>query len=153
MYKGLLDLHNLMRWVALILIVVAIVKAAAGQRSGQPYAGIKKWALFTLIAFHLQFVIGLILFFVSPIVDTAIADMGAAMSNKVLRFFSVEHTLLMLIAIILVTVGYSRAKKLPTDRQKHKSIFTFFLIALLVVLAAVPWPFRDQIGRTLIPGM
>jgi hypothetical protein len=107
-----------------------------GKRSGKvPFtAGDKKLSLFTLIATHLQAVLGLGLYFMSTKVEFS----GNTMSNPVFRFFTMEHTLMMLIAIILITVGYGHAKK-----ANAKGVFTYYLIALILILAAIPWPFRE----------
>jgi hypothetical protein len=114
--------------------------------------GDKKVALFTLIAAHLQLVVGLILYFVSPIVQTGLADMGAAMKDPGLRFWSVEHISMMLIAIILITVGFSSAKRGKDDETKHKRIAIFYLLALIVIFMAIPWPW-SAISRGWMPGM
>lgn len=95
--------------------------------------------MFGLMSVHIQFVIGLILYFVSPIVRMALSDMGGAMKNSELRFWSVEHTLMMLVAIVMITIGYSKAKR--SELSGHKFIAIFYLIGLLVILAAIPWPF------------
>ena len=71
------------------------------------------------------------------------ADMGAAMKEPVLRFYAVEHVTIMSIAIVFVTVGRISSKKMKTDWQKHKRVFVFYSIALLLVLVAIPWPFRE----------
>jgi NADH:ubiquinone oxidoreductase subunit 2 (subunit N) len=65
------------------------------------------------------------------------------MKNNVFRFFTVEHSLMMLIAIVLITVGHSKAKKATTDEKKFKTLAIFFTLALIIILAAIPWPFRE----------
>ncbi len=135
MYSALTHSHSGLRWILLVLLVLTIF-SVFGKRNGKvPFAdGDKKLSLFTLIAAHLQAVIGLGLYFMSTKVEFS----GNTMSNPVFRFFTMEHTLMMLIAIILITLGYGHAKK-----GNAKKVFTFYLIALIIILAAIPWPFRE----------
>lgn len=138
MYSALTHSHSGLRWILLILLILTIF-SVFGKRNGQtPFSeGDRKLSLFTLIAAHLQAVIGLGLYFMSVKVEFS----SNTMSNGVFRFFTVEHTLMMLIAIILITLGYGHAKK-----GNAKRVFTFYLIALLIILAAIPWPFREALG-------
>jgi cation transport ATPase len=153
MLTGLLHTHSLLRYLLLIFIVLSIFKAFSGWFGKKQYLpGDKKVALFTLISAHLQLVVGLILYFVSPTVKVGLADMGAAMKDPGLRFWSVEHISMMLIAIILITVGYSSAKRGKDDETKHKRVAIFFLLALIVIFMAIPWPW-SAISRGWMPGM
>lgn len=99
----------------------------------------KKLGLFALIFTHSQFLIGLILYFISP----KVVFSGAAMKDSALRFFLVEHILLMLVAVALITIGYSKSKKAELDSKKFKLTFWFFIIALVLILAGIPWPFQN----------
>jgi heme A synthase len=143
METGLLHLHSLLRWVALVLIVVAVIKFFSSAASNKSFtSGDKKLGLFTLITFHLQLVIGLLLYFMNNWYEN-FNDMATAMSNDVLRFYTVEHTLGMIIAIAFVTIGYSSAKRTRVDSKKFKKMAWWFLIALIIVLVSIPWPFRE----------
>ena len=153
MLTGLLHTHSLLRYILLIFILLSIFKAFSGWFGKKPYLpGDKKVALFTLISAHLQLVVGLILYFISPTVKMGLADMGSAMKDPGLRFWAVEHISMMLIAIILITVGYSSAKRAATDEAKHKKIAIFFLLALIIIFFAIPWPW-SAISRGWMPGM
>lgn len=153
MLTGLLHTHSLLRYILLIFILISILKAFSGWFGKKSYLpGDKKVALFTLISAHLQLVVGLILYFVSPTVKIGLEDMGAAMKDPGLRFWSVEHISMMLIAIVLITVGYSTAKRGKDDEAKHKKIAIFFLLALIVIFLAIPWPW-SAISRGWMPGM
>ena len=68
------------------------------------------------------------------------------MKTTLLRFFTMEHLVMMLLAITLITMGYSGAKRMSDSKRQHKRIFTFFLIALILILASIPWPFRTALG-------
>ena len=148
----LLTVHSLLRYVLLILLVVSIVKAFSGWFGKKQYPpGDKKLALFTLISTHLQLVIGLVLYFISPNVKAGMADMGEAMKNPMLRFWTVEHLSMMLIAIVLITLGYSLAKRGKDDETKHKRVAIFFLLALIIIFISIPWPW-SAVARGFMPG-
>jgi hypothetical protein len=142
MYEGMLHLHSGLRWVALILLVYAVVKAYTSWRAGKNYGPKSKLVnLLTMVSFHLMATIGLILFFVSPKVKFA-----GMMKNDVLRFFTLEHGLLMIAAVVLLTIGRKKAEQSSSGKARHRKIFTFYLIALILVLVAIPWPFRANLG-------
>ena len=75
--------------------------------------------------------------------------MGPVMKNGHDRFFTVEHSLMMILAWILVHVGRTSVKRASTDAAKHRKMLLFFGLALLLILAAIPWPFRTEIARPL----
>ena len=140
MYPILKHAHSGIRWIVLILLILAIVGAFRKWQGKQPYGeGDRKISLFAFISTHVQFVLGLILYFISPYVHFT----SGVMKETMLRFYTVEHITLMIFAIGLITVGYSRAKKKATDLEKHKTTFWFYLIGLVLILAAIPWPFRN----------
>jgi membrane protein DedA with SNARE-associated domain len=91
---------------------------------------------------HIQLLGGLILYFISPYVKFE----GGVMKDAVARFYTVEHISMMLIAVALITIGYSKAKRAANSAAKGKTTFWFYLIGLLVILAAIPWPFRSGLG-------
>ncbi len=142
MYTGLLHLHSALRYVVLILLIAAILKAFVGWFGHKPFTPAdRKLGLFTMISVHTQLLIGLILYFISPTVRVALSDMGQAMQDTVARFWAVEHILTNLIAIILITIGYSTAKRAATDRAKFTRIALFYLIGFILIMTAIPWPF------------
>jgi hypothetical protein len=113
-------------WVAIVAVSTTTILAFAGK-------DIKRASLITLIAFHLQLVVGLALYITSPTVQAALADMSAAMKDKALRFVAVEHISIMVIGVILVTVARRSAK------AGKGSAKWLYLVALLLVLSRVPW--------------
>lgn len=149
MYGPLLTLHSLMRWVALILLVVAAVQAWQAWKGQKPWTPTnKKLSLFSMIAVDIQLLLGIILFLgVSPTIKLAFQNMKMAMKNRGIRFFLVEHTFLMFVAIVLVHVGFAKAKRLEDDNQKHKAVAIYFTAALVAILIAIPWPFISKIAR------
>lgn len=132
--------HSGLRWLVLISLIIAIVNAV-GKTSGQVAFTDKdkKINLFALIFTHIQLLIGLVLYFISPKVIFS----SEAMKSDVLRFFLVEHSLLMVIAVILITIGYSRSKKALDAGKKFKSVLIFYLLGLILMLIGIPWPFMD----------
>lgn len=150
LYSPLLHTHSMLRWVALILLVIATVKFLLGWLGNKSFsAGDVKLRLFTLISIHLQLVLGLVLYFISPTVQFN----DHTMSSPTLRFWSVEHISMMLVSVVLITIGHSRSKKIADGAKQNKTLAIFFGIALVLILAAIPWPFRAEIGRPLFPGM
>jgi hypothetical protein len=117
-------------------LVIAIIYAIASRKKSFT-AGSRKIALLGLICAHLQFVLGIVLYFLSPLGVSNFS--GDAMKEKVSRLYIVEHPLMMLIAVILVTIGYSRAKKLNSNIRKYNSIILFYSIALILMLSVIPW--------------
>ena len=157
METGLLHLHNLLRWVVLILLLLSIYKSYAGGAGNKKFAASdKKIWLFTMIASHITLLLGLyqwllgrygILSYIKP-------EGSSTMKDPFLRFFQVEHPISMLLAILFITLAYGMSKKQVEDGVKFKKALRYFVLALILILAAVPWPFRgDVIGRPLFPGM
>lgn len=135
--------HSGWRWIVLLLLVAAIVKMHRGWKGKKSFTtGDKKLALFAMIAFHIQFLFGWILYFLSGKVQFG----EGWMKNEVFRFYGMEHVLMMTIAMILITMGYSKSKKKDTDVAKYKVVAVFYTIAFVLILASIPWPFRAALG-------
>lgn len=147
---GLLHLHSFLRWVILILLVVNIIRHFSAMQ--QPYtAGDKKLGLFLMISAHITLLIGLIQVFFGRFSWRTVPPETHVMKDTFWRFYLVEHPVGMIIAIILITIGKGVAKKAIPDAAKHKKAAIMFLIALVIILASVPWPFREFVGRPLMP--
>ena len=126
MYQILRSAHSGWRYLVLILLVVAIIQALAGWLGKKPYTeGNRKINLFTLIFVHTQILIGLVLYFLSPLVEAGI------------RYWKMEHIAMMIFAAILVTVGNARSKKGDDPAAKHKAIALYFGLALIIIVAAI----------------
>ena len=154
MYSPLLFLHSWLRWVVLLTGIFAVVKAVGGMNGKRAWAPADARAgLFFIISCDLQLLIGLALYLVfSPTVQAAFGNIGAAMRNPEYRFYVVEHLLGMIVAIALAHVGRTRSKKAATDGARFKSAVIFYGLALLIMLASIPWPGMAG-GRPLIRGM
>jgi bacteriorhodopsin len=128
----------------LILLILTVFKAYNGWKSKRSYTvNDKKLTLFTLICSHVQLLIGLVLYMVSDTVQLALSDMGAAMKDKMLRFWAVEHISMMIIAILIITIGHAMAKRAASDTEKFRKTFIWFFAALLLILITIPWPFTQ----------
>ncbi|MFN8348160.1 MAG: cytochrome b [Spirosomataceae bacterium] len=124
--------HSGLRYVVLALLLAAIY--VAFTKRSQPKAPYSKVYLFAMIATHTQLLIGLILY----AMDWGVKVRFDMMSDKLYRFYSVEHIVGMLIAIVLITLGHGQGKKL-----NHSKVFSYYLAALLLILLSIPWPFRN----------
>ena len=156
MYNGLLHLHSLLRWVIFILLIIAIIKHYKGMTTKSGYsAGDRKVDLFLMISAHVTLLVGLYQWFAGPWGIKLIQDKGFSevMKNSTERFFAVEHMVGMIVAIILITVGRSAGKPSNAGGSQHRKAFMMFLIALIILLVAVPWPLRENLGRGWFPGM
>jgi hypothetical protein len=152
MYEKTLAVHNVLRWVALLTVLWVVVRALRGVMGRSQYTlADKSTALFATIAVDLQLLAGLTLYFVSPNVKSAMQDFGAAMKNKELRYFALEHALLMLIAIACVHVGKVMTKKATSDAARHRRALVWFGIALVLMALRTPWPFAS-VARPWFPG-
>jgi cytochrome c biogenesis factor len=147
MHPALLHTHNLLRWAVLVLGVVAIVRAAQGLSGGRPYAAARRAGVLFLASLHLQVLLGILLFMVSPFVRTAMRDMDVAMGERSVRFFVMEHPMVMIVAAILMTVGSLVAKNARDDAARHRKALVFLVVTMLLVLWGIPWQ------RALVPGM
>jgi uncharacterized membrane protein len=155
MEKGLLHLHSFLRWVILILLLVALYKSFADRHKAFT-TGHKKTGLFLMICCDVMLLVGLYQWFTGLFGLKLIQHegMSAVMKNAGQRFFAVEHITAMIIAIIFVHLGYSYTKKNVPDAQKHKRTLLYFGLALLIILISIPWPFRAVgAGRAWFPGM
>ncbi len=147
----LLMTHNVVRWLVLLLALYAITKSARGLLKNQDYTKQHNFSRILFVSvIHLQALLGIILYFSRGWANnlvSAFADMG----NKAMRFWSIEHMFGMILAVVLIQIGSSKTKKAENVRMKHKTSLKFFLIGLIIILATIPWPFRDVIGRSLLP--
>jgi Na+/proline symporter len=155
MEKGLLDLHNVLRWIVLILLLLSIARAYSGWKHKKIFSnGDRKVWLFTLIFAHITLLIGLYQWLWGRLgMLNHPAPENGIMKDPYYRFFWIEHPTFMILAIIMITLGYGSAKKPIADNAKYKRALWLFIIALLFILVAIPWPFRHLIGRPWLPGM
>ncbi len=147
MYDTLLGLHSGLRYIVLVLLALALLLAIIGLFGKKAYTETnRKVNLFAMIFTHTQFLVGLILYFFSPQVNYA--NMAEAMKNAMMRYWTVEHSVLMLFAIILITIGHSRSKKAGPAFNKHRSIALYYGLAILVIVVAIYQSGRPLFGMS-----
>ena len=151
MYDAALLAHSWLRWIALLLGLMVVARAISGRASGRRWtaADDRFGAAFTG-TLDLQMLVGLVLYFaLSPITREGLRDMGAAMANTGLRFWTVEHPFGMVVAITVAHIGRGRIRKTSDAVRRHRTALIFFTIALILIVISIPWPGRAIIGRPL----
>jgi len=140
MYSTIKMLHSFWAYLVLTMLIVAVVNALIGLTGKKEYSAKDfRISLFTLIVSHIQLLLGLILYFVSPWFSNWSELGGKVMSDSVSRLYLVEHPLINIIAVALITIGYSKHKKKLTSSPKYKTILLFYTLALLFFLSRIPW--------------
>lgn len=141
MYETIQALHSYWAYLVLIILIVAVVNAIAKSVGGKEYSPKDfRISLFTLIVSHIQLLIGFILYFVSPrFALFSEIGMGEIMKDSVNRLYLVEHPLVNIIVVALITIGYSKHKKKLTSTPKLKTLAIFYTIALVLLVSRIPW--------------
>ncbi|MDC7997061.1 hypothetical protein [Gilvibacter sediminis] len=142
MYTTVQFLHSYWAYLVVLVVFLATFNALLGFFSKRDY-GAKDFriSLFALIVTHIQLLIGLVLYFVSPLGFKSISanGMGTVMKDSVLRLNAVEHPTVMLIVVALITIGYSKHKKKLVSRPKFKTLMIFYTLAFILLLSRIPW--------------
>jgi hypothetical protein len=152
LYPIILFLHSLNRWVVVLgalWLILAALSSLKRTSSAETSPVRVPWRVY-MGGLHLQFVLGLILLFVSPLALAAWGDLGAAMKVRPLRFFAIEHTAMMLLAVVVAQMGAVRARTARDAARAASTTLVFAGLSLLVILVAIPWPFLGQIARPLL---
>ncbi|MFI0491526.1 hypothetical protein [Flavobacterium sp.] len=136
MYEFIQKFHSGWAYLALLVLVIAVVNSLIGLFSKKEFtAKDRKIAIFGLAGIHTQLLIGLILYFVSPIGFTSLGQMA----DKSVRLTSLEHPLINLIGIALITIGWMKHKKLTTSESKFKTFSIYYGLGLVLILSRIPW--------------
>lgn len=135
------DLHSYLAYVVLALLFLAVANAIMGWINNKMFTMQKdlRLSLFALILSHIQLLVGLLLYFMSPSGLQAIQSFGMRGLNAPARLLAVEHPVINIIAIVLITIGWSRHKKFMEGRKKFKSIAIFYGLGLVLILSRIPW--------------
>ena len=148
MYSRLLVIHSLFRWVVVLLLLTAIYRAFTGYRQQRHFSktdnAIRHW---TATVAHIQLIIGIMLYTQSPIVHYFWSHSAPSIPYFEITFFGVVHLSLMVLAVVLLTIGSAMAKRKPADKDKFKTMLTWFVVALLIIMLAIPWPFSPFAHR------
>lgn len=145
MYEILFQAHSGLRFVVFFALIIATVLAFAGWFGNKPFSKSNRiFNLVTLISTHLQIILGLGLYFYSPFVK--FNDMGTTMKNADLRYWTVEHIAMMLVAAVLITIGNAKSKRGLNQAGKHRSVAIFFGLGLLIIVVAILQGGRPLLG-------
>ncbi len=151
MYTGLLGLHSLLRWIMIIFLVINIIRV--NVEAGEEFDAVdRKWSLRLLIVTHINLLIGLFQYFFGDkglqMISRENYTMQDVMKSPGLRFWIIEHPTMMILSVILITISHSTSKKTGTPLRKHRIMSILYILAVLVIVAGVPWPFRNlEIAR------
>jgi len=141
-YDILKSAHSGWRYIVLLLLVVAVIQALSGWAGRKAYTdGNRKLNLFTLISAHVQLLFGLVLYFLSPLTKLPA-------SEALGRYWKMEHISVMILAIILITIGNSRSKKVSDGAAKHKAVAVFFGLALILVIGGIFMMVKSDPSKT-----
>lgn len=131
--------HSGLRWVVLILLLMAIINAFIAGSYEKRHKMIN---LFAMVTLHIQLLIGIVLYFISD----RVKFFDGWMKEASYRFYGMEHAAGMILAIACITIGYVKSKKGNTSSEIYKPIKLFYIIGLILILASIPWPFRSNLG-------
>lgn len=148
LYSFLLAFHSFWRWVVLFTLVLSISRAFLGKKGHRSFS--KKdhqLSLLTLISAHIQLTVGVVLYAISPVVSYFWNNFGKAVHERQIRFFGMEHVTVMISAVVVLTIGFSKVKKQKEDYEKFSAMYFWFGIALLLILSSIPWSFSPLTSR------
>jgi len=137
----LLNVHSYLAYVVLAILIVAVVNALTGLAGNRMFTLERDFriSLFALIISHIQLLVGLVLYFLSPNGLQAIQRLGMGGMNAEARLLALEHPLINIIAVVLITIGWSRHKKFMEGNKKFKAIGIFYGLGLVLLLSRIPW--------------
>lgn len=142
MYPTVLFLHSWLRWAVILLGLIALVRAIRGSAARRPWLPLDdRIGMLFVAVLDVQLLLGLLLYFVlSPLSQAALADFGAAMGDPVLRYWGIEHVFGMVVGMFLAHRGRARVRAIPDAGRKHKAAAVFIVLAMVAILASIPWP-------------
>lgn len=153
MYNLILPLHSLVRWLVLISLLVSIFRSYQGWMGRKTYGRFdEKLRSNTVSIAHLQLMIGAWLYIVSPVTNWFIHNFSEGVRMREIRFFGMEHVTMMFIAIVVITIGGSKAKRKTSDLEKFRTQAIWFSIGLLIILSSIPWAFSPLVHRPWFRG-
>ena len=148
MYSSLLFFHSLFRWLVLAALLWAIFRAYKGDISRHNFTKIdnalRHW---TATIAHIQLMIGFSLYFTSPVISYFFRHFKEAIHSIDTAFFGIIHIVLMFTSVVIITIGSALTKRKPTDREKFRTMWVWFLVALVLIFMAIPWPFSPLANR------
>lgn len=148
MYNILLVAHSYLRWLVLATLLFSLFRAYRGWLGGKTFTAFDNTARHvTATICHLQLVVGLALYGVSPLIHYFWQNYKQAVHERDIRYFGMEHSTTMLVSIVLITVGSFLAKRKTNDKDKFKAMAIWYSIGFVLIAASVPWPFSPMAMR------
>lgn len=148
MYYTILILHSAVRWLVLISLVVAIIRAYRGWKGRFPFTKLDNTIRHTTATIaHIQLILGLCLYSTSPITQYFLTNFKEAIHDRPIRFFGMEHASVMILAIVLITLGSIKTKRQTDDTARFKTMTIWFAVALFAILTSIPWAFSPLVSR------
>ncbi len=150
MSTNILYFHSILRYFVLLFMFLVILQSLTGMLSKRPFKkNDKTGALILMILCDVQLLVGLALYMVNGWAGKM--GVAGAMKDSVIRFFGMEHPLMMIISLVLVHIAYAKTKKNISDDKKFRTLFWCIIVSLFLVMAAIPWPGRSGVGRPFVP--
>ena len=148
MYSTLLALHSLFRWLVLASLLFAIFRGIQGWRSSKSFSKFDNAVRHnTATIAHVQLLLGIWLYTISPIIRYFLHNFKEAVHQREVRFFGMEHSLMMVTAVVIITIGSMKAKRAETDRLQFKTMAIWYAVALIILLSSIPWQFSPLVSR------
>ena len=148
MYSILLPLHSLVRWLVLLSLLFALYRAYNGYVRKRSFTdfdnAVRHW---TATIVHIQFMIGFVLYIISPVTHYFVHNFKEGIHLREIRFFGMEHSTMMFLSVVIITIGSIKAKRRVTDQSKFKTMLIWFAISLFLILTSIPWPFSPFTSR------
>lgn len=148
MYSPLLAIHSTVRWFLFLAIVAVTIRSWYGKSRACTYTSTDKlFATITLLLAYLQLIIGLTLYFYSPLIEYFYSNLSTSIHERAVRFFGMEHSSMMFVSILLLNIGFHKSNRKQSDLEKFKTMAIWFSVALFIIVVNIPWPFSPFAAR------
>ncbi len=148
MYSILLTLHSWVRWLVLVSLLLAIIYAYRGWFTDKLFTKSDNTIRNIATSFaHIQILLGLCLYYISPITTYFLNYFKEAVHQREIRFFGMEHSTVMFMALVIITIGSGKVKRHSSDKQKFKIMAIWFTIGFILILSSIPWAFSPLVSR------
>ena len=153
MYSFMLTLHSYLRWLVLLSLLFALYRSYNGWLRNKSFSSFdNRTRHITATIAHIQLSVGLLLYFISPLIDYFLHHYKEAVKERSIRFFGMEHSVMMFVAITFITIGSASAKRKKEDKTKFKTMAIWFTIGLLIIFFSIPWKFSPMASRPYFRG-
>ena len=154
MYNSLLTAHSLFRWLVLLSVIYSVIHNYRGYKKKRSFNKFDNQLIYiTATIINIQLIMGVWLYIISPFVDAFFKDVSKGLHLREVRFFAMEHGLMMLIAVVIITVASIKAKRKKDNTAKFRTIYIWYSIALIIILTNIPWEFSPLVNRPSFRGL